>query len=244
MVSTMKLPLTSQCIKYLMFVFNLLFVITGIILVSIGSVVLEQYNNYEHFLDNKFLSVPTLLVVIGSIIFFIAFFGCCGAIRENYCMVVTFTSLMIIIFIMELSGGISGYVLRNRAIDVIEVKMEETMKKYGPNQEISLIWDKLQNNFDCCGLHDYKDWNKIFENSSLPRTCCEFKAGILEGNNCYSNMTSDIKPTGCLEAFGNFVKGHAVQLGGAGIGIAFVQILGIWFSIILARSIRSSYETV
>lgn len=47
---------------------------------------------------------------------------------------------------MELSGGISGYVLRNRAIDVIEVKMEETMKKYGPNQEISLIWDKLQNN--------------------------------------------------------------------------------------------------
>lgn len=63
--------------------------ITGIILVSIGSVVLEQYNNYEHFLDNKFLSVPTLLVVIGSIIFFIAFFGCCGAIRENYCMVVT-----------------------------------------------------------------------------------------------------------------------------------------------------------
>ncbi|XP_043481938.1 CD63 antigen-like [Leptopilina heterotoma] len=246
MVSTMKLPLTSQCIKYLMFAFNLIFVITGIILLSIGSVILGVYNNYEHFLDNKFLSVPTLLVTIGAIIFFIAFFGCCGAVRENYCMVVTFATLMIVVFILELSGGISGYVLRNRAIEVIEGKMNHTMEDYGKNKEMSIVWDNLQTNFDCCGMENYKDWEKIWKNNSLPRTCCDYEPGASGNISCLASnsINSKVKETGCLNAFGNFVKGHAVQLGGAGIGIAFVQILGIWFSIILAKSIRSSYETV
>lgn len=65
------------------------FQITGIILLSIGIVIHGIYHNYQHFLDNKFLSVPSLLIAIGAIIFFIAFFGCCGAVRENYCMIIT-----------------------------------------------------------------------------------------------------------------------------------------------------------
>lgn len=46
---------------------------------------------------------------------------------------------------MELSGGISGYVLRARASTIIEEKMGTTMSMYGKNNtEITLIWDKLQ----------------------------------------------------------------------------------------------------
>lgn len=68
---------------------NAWFQITGIILIAIGATIHAAYSDYPHFLDDKFLSVPSLLIAIGSIIFFIAFFGCCGAVRENYCMVLT-----------------------------------------------------------------------------------------------------------------------------------------------------------
>jgi len=34
---------------------------------------------------------------------------------------------------------------------------------------------------------------------------------------------------GCLEKFGTFVMNHAAVLGGAGIGIAFIQVR--WFSV-------------
>jgi CD63 antigen len=36
------------------------------------------------------ISAPAIvLIVIGAVIFIIAFFGCCGAIRESHCMIVT-----------------------------------------------------------------------------------------------------------------------------------------------------------
>lgn len=52
---------------------------------------------------------------------------------------------MILVFILELSGGISGYVLRNNAADMIQKKMINTMDEYKKNDtEIMKIWDNLQ----------------------------------------------------------------------------------------------------
>lgn len=62
---------------------------TGVILLSVGLTVQGAYHGYKDVLDSGFYSVPSLLIAIGSIIFFIAFFGCCGAIKENYCMTLT-----------------------------------------------------------------------------------------------------------------------------------------------------------
>lgn len=36
--------------------------------------------------------MPVLLMVIGSIVFVIAFLGCCGAIKESSCMVLSVSS--------------------------------------------------------------------------------------------------------------------------------------------------------
>lgn len=249
MVDTMKLPLGSQCVKLLLFLFNLLFVITGIILLSIGVGMHSVYHSYEHFLDNKFLSVPSLLIAIGAIIFFIAFFGCCGAARENYCMIVTFTSLLVIVFILELAGGISGYVLRARASSIIEGKMMETMKEYKNNTDIMQIWDNLQRDFDCCGVKNASDWSDILNQSSnttvknLPVSCCDVQMGTVGMVNC--TLTSNtLHSKGCYKSFLSFISAHAMQLGGVGIGIACVQAIGIWFSSYLARSIKNSYESV
>lgn len=56
---------------------------------AIGLTVQGAYHNFREILDPQFFSVPTFLVVIGSFIFIIAFFGCCGAYKENYCMTLT-----------------------------------------------------------------------------------------------------------------------------------------------------------
>lgn len=248
MVGDLSLPMGSRCIKYLMFIFNLFFVITGIILLSIGATIHAVYSDYQHFLDNKFLSVPSLLIAVGSIIFFIAFFGCCGAVKENYCMVVTFASLMVLIFILELSAGISGYVLRNDAADLIENKMLATMKDYGQNKskEITVVWDNLQRDFECCGTNEPMDWVKKANLDGIPLSCCRQVPGEVGSKNCTVEVKDKdaLYKTGCLKSFGSFIKGHAVQLGGAGLGIAFIQAVGIWFSIYLARAIKMNYETV
>lgn len=63
--------------------------ITGIIILSIGATIQGVYHGYKEFLAQNFVTVPDLLIAIGIIIFIIAFFGCCGAIKENYCMITT-----------------------------------------------------------------------------------------------------------------------------------------------------------
>lgn len=215
-------------------------------MLSIGAVIHGVYYNYQHFLDNKFLSVPSLLIAIGAIIFFIAFFGCCGAVRENYCMIITFTSLLVIVFILELSGGISGYVLRTRASSIIQDKMKSTMQHYNAssNTEITAIWDNLQRDYDCCGTNSPQDWiNATLNMKGLPVTCCDTEMGAIGATYC--NTTSPtLHQDGCYPKFLSFIKSHAVQLGSVGISIAIIQAIGIWFSIYLAKSIKNSYESV
>jgi CD63 antigen len=35
---------------------------------------------------------PVLLIVVGVTVFVVAFFGCCGAVKENHCMIMTVSS--------------------------------------------------------------------------------------------------------------------------------------------------------
>lgn len=119
--------------------------ITGIILLSIGITVQTAYNGYSHILDKGFYAVPSLLIAIGAIIFIIAFFGCYGAMKENYCMILTFSILLILVFILELSAGIAGYVLRNDSYNLIDASLRESMVKYeAQDKAIQKIWDEIQ----------------------------------------------------------------------------------------------------
>merc|ERR1712156_1087891 len=65
-----------KCVKYLLFAFNLIFLITGLALIITGCVIQGVYSNYLDFLGDSFFNTPVLLVVVGCIIFFVTFFGC------------------------------------------------------------------------------------------------------------------------------------------------------------------------
>lgn len=162
---------------------------------------------------------------------------------------------MVLVFILELSGGISGYVLRTRAEEVIREKMMATMPEYKVNgSEIAEAWDTLQREvrkiyfylidlfffirktiftrliacrdcdfqFECCGASNATDW-LIAMDQKLPMSCCKTKYGELDSSMCNVNSTN-LFTDGCLWKFQGFVRAHAVQLGGVGIGIAFVQV--------------------
>jgi hypothetical protein len=61
--------------------------ITGILISGVGTTIKAIYNNFDTLLEDRFYSPATLLIAIGCIVFLVAFFGCCGAVRESTCMV-------------------------------------------------------------------------------------------------------------------------------------------------------------
>ncbi|KAH0949794.1 hypothetical protein HN011_007430 [Eciton burchellii] len=250
-MTTLQLGLAPKTIKYLMFAFNLLFVITGIVLLSIGVVIHGIYYQYQHFLDNSFFSVPSLLIALGSIIFIIAFFGCCGAVRENYCMIITFCTLLAAILFLEIIGGTMGYVMRARVATVAQNKMMNTMSKYKNSSEIQFIWDNLQHDFECCGTLNATDWIDQLNQSHLsnisqnvlPMSCCNNTIGAIGSSNC--TLTSPSRHTvGCIDAFARFAEKHATKIAGVGLGLGAIQLVGIFLSFYLARSIRNCYQTM
>lgn len=58
------------------------------------------------------------------------------------------------IFILELSAGITGYVLRNSTYTLITEALKPTMIDYINENKthIAYGWDNIQETYQCCGL--------------------------------------------------------------------------------------------
>nr|CAH7713088.1 unnamed protein product [Callosobruchus chinensis] len=299
-MSKMNMNCSNRAIKYLMFTFNFMFVITGIILIGVGAKVKSNYSTYDNALDAKYFSLPNLLIATGVIIFLISFLGCYGAMKENWIMLMAFSVLLGVIFIFEFSAGIAGYVLRDKTSAYLEAELTETMQHYDNDTTTAIMWDTIQEEFECCGVKNFTDWeNRTFGpgNKSLPISCCPMKQGVIGVFYCnaepinpssptlkgetkepstpsstvsttatnstdatqetttstdstpptkrrraisdgapvisYPGTSTSPYPRGCESAFGNFVKSHAVDIGGLCFALAVIQVSANWQSIVL-----------
>ncbi|KAK0079029.1 hypothetical protein PV327_010457 [Microctonus hyperodae] len=228
------------CVKYLLFLFNLIFAITGIVFISVGAVILAMYNGYSNFVDNWFFAAPVLMIVVGITVFLVSFFGCCGAVKEHHCMIITFSVLLLLIFALELGAGICGYAMRNEVGKMLQNRFNNTMPLYGIDKDIQKSWDMMQHDLKCCGIDGASDWSVLFPNTQLPDSCCH---EIPFNQKCDSNSIG-VNVDGCKIKLKTAIEDKAVILGAVGIGIAFVQLVGVIFACCLARSIRREYETV
>lgn len=241
-----------KCVKYLLFAFNLIFAITGFALIITGCVIQGVYSNYLDFLGDSFFNTPVLLVVVGCIIFFVTFFGCCGAIKENHCMTLAFSVFLALILLIELGAGIASYTFRDEVGAIIEANMEKGLQNYGKDtyKGVTETWNIVQHELKCCGAQEYMDWeNTTFaqESNSVPDSCCLSDVegcgkGILSMSN--DQVPKIIYTNGCLDKLKEVIEGNVAALGGIGVGIAFIQFAGIIFACVLAATIRKGYETV
>ncbi|GFO05594.1 tetraspanin [Plakobranchus ocellatus] len=234
-----------KCVKYLLFLFNLIFVLAGIGLVAAGAYVKIKLDQYYDFFGNDYMGPGILLIVVGVFIFILAFFGCCGAYKENYCLTMTFAVFLGIIFILEISGGIAAFVLRDDIESEIEQVLSDAQKNYNTtgHDGVTSAWDKLQEEFDCCGVQNFSDWKSVLPNKP-PASCC--KEDVTDdqcSGRSYTN-TVPIYTEGCRASFEKYLKDKVAIIGGVGIGLAFVQVVGILFACCLARAIRKEYEVV
>uniref|UniRef100_A0AAZ3S8Q5 Tetraspanin-8-like n=1 Tax=Oncorhynchus tshawytscha TaxID=74940 RepID=A0AAZ3S8Q5_ONCTS len=116
----------NKCIKYSLFLFNLLFWISGCIILGV-SIYLKVSKNGNVIMDEAVPFVD-LLIAVGVIIMVLGFLGCCGAIKENRCMLILFFIGLLLIFILLLIAGILGAVGEKKS----QVWVKETLEKLLP----------------------------------------------------------------------------------------------------------------
>jgi len=228
-----------NCIKYLMFFFNFLFWLSGLILIIIGAIVRDKYGDKFADLSDKFANAPVLIIVVGVIVFVIGFLGCCGAVKENYCMVTTFAVLLALIFILEIVAGSLGVAYRGKVKTIAEEQVQKEIKNYNQNGE-SLLLQWAQQRLECCGQTAPSDYNKHASNST---DFCGDDKGVKschKGDEC----KGDLYKKGCQDKLVKFVEENMILIGGVALGIAFIQLLGIVFACLLMKAIKGEYEVV
>jgi CD63 antigen len=227
-------------VKYLMFFFNFLFWLSGLALIVVGAVIKEKYGDYFSYADSKFATTPIFLIVVGVIVAIIGFLGCCGAIKENYCMVTTFAVLLGIVFILEIVAGILGFVYRKQveesSKDALKRALDDYMSDDQPGASDLLDW--AQQKFACCGNDGPEDYNRYGNNGT-----CGPNNGV---QSCHENnlCTGTLYDSGCHESFAEFIRDNLVVIGVVALAIGFVQLLGIIFACMLAKAIKGEYEVV
>jgi len=214
-------------VKYILFVFNLLCALGGIAILAVGVAFYLRIGDIEKvFEDWNVQVVPILFIVIGAIIFIIAFFGCCGAIKESHCMTVTYSTFLIIILIAQIVLAIVVFVYIGDLQDATKIVIERLWDRRDQEGNRQ-IWDTLQSNLKCCGLNGALDWGL-----PLPSTCCE--PGTTA---CLPIVTAFTN--GCGQALNDFIYTSGNIIGAVALGVAGIELIGFIFACCLANSIRN-----
>ncbi|XP_071585701.1 CD63 antigen isoform X2 [Heliangelus exortis] len=232
-----------KCVKFLVFIFNFIFWVCGVALVAIGIYAQVALNKTLAFSSSSAASSPVAIMVLGVIIFFISFFGCCGAWKESYCMVTMFAILLGIVFLVEIAAAITGFVFKDKVHSLLEEGLQNALERYGQDQPLTKAMDDLQREFTCCGVKNYTDWDTVEQfkvNNTLPRSCCRGNS-----SSCSPRLGPNIVyEEGCLQSTEAWLRSNILIVAAIPLGIAFFEILGIIFACCLMRGIRSGYEVM
>lgn len=228
------------CVKYITFFCNLLFALSGLLILMVGAMVQLNYAHYSNFVSDHIWTAPIILMVVGAAVAFICFLGCCGALKENSCMILSFAILAVIIFLLEIGLGIAGYVKHSGLQQLMETQFNSTMKHYKDREDYRDAWTLLQNELDCCGTYGPNDWDGIFPNKTLSPSCCKL-INLSEAQEC---TTLHAMNQGCLAKLLGILDSKTLVLAGVVLAVAGIQLLTILFACCLYRSFRRSYDHV
>uniref|UniRef100_A0AAT9JRA6 Tetraspanin n=1 Tax=Amphiprion clarkii TaxID=80970 RepID=A0AAT9JRA6_AMPCL len=233
-----------KCVKFLLFFFNFIFWLCGLALIVVG--ILVQVSLTQTFMINDVSTsgAPIVVIIVGAVIFFIAFFGCCGAWQENYCMVTTFAILLSLICIVEIAAAITGYVYRKKVSAVVQDSLTEMITNYkNGTDKFRVSVDKLQEDLKCCGVNSSADWRNFApDGNTVPDSCCRNVTA-----NCGVGAMMDaakVYTEGCRGIVEELLQKNILWVIVAALVIAFLQIMGIVFACCLMRGIRSGYEVM
>ncbi|XP_063973654.1 CD63 antigen-like isoform X2 [Diachasmimorpha longicaudata] len=229
----------SSCIKYILFIFNFIFVLCGLALLIPGILVETNLGAISKETSESIGAIEgtaIALIVIGSIIFVIAFFGCCGAIRESHCMTVTYAVLLLTILVIQVGIAIWAFVaLKHVEPSTVEEILQTPVKEYWRKESARSEVDLIQETLHCCGAKSADDWSMQPLNGTIPWSCCK----VEKDNKRQFCNAREAYPHGCGEKLSQLLKMIGKGLGGIALGIAGVELVGIIFALCLANSIRN-----
>ncbi|XP_046553244.1 CD9 antigen-like [Haliotis rubra] len=144
------------CIKYLLVGFNVIFSVVGLALLAVGIWVRLDPNINLYLREEDMAHIVAYgFIAVGIIITVVGFFGCCGALRESQCLLVSFFISLALIFISLVGLAVRLFLMKDMVSDVVksafQALLDEKVETYSTDRHSMEFMDSIQNELDCCG---------------------------------------------------------------------------------------------
>ncbi|XP_052841813.1 23 kDa integral membrane protein [Drosophila gunungcola] len=217
----------TSLVKYILFIFNTIVSVLGILAIVYGVLILKSIGTIEVNGQVGFppqALMPIVLISLGSIVVFISFLGCCGAIRESVCMTMSYAVFLLILLILQLT--LIVLLFTNK--DKYEKAMGDVIDKAwnADHQGEGGVFDAIQGSLHCCGPNSATDY--LLQAKPLPASCCN--GSCLLPTNYYP---------GCRGKFVELMSASSEAAKYAGIGLIAVELIGFIFACCLANNVRN-----
>ncbi|KAJ8720424.1 hypothetical protein PYW07_012467 [Mythimna separata] len=206
-------------VKYILFFANLVFALLGLALLGLGIAVQLKATDIVQIADFSLEVAPVTSMVVGGIVFCIAFFGCCGAIRESNCMLVTYAIFMLLLMAIKLTMAILIFVKLDNVVAAVPKWLTEAFQKD------KIAFQAIEETFSCCGPNGPQAYGQVV----LPDTCCATPP-------CVPFVNSY---TGCDTHVQEFFQTFGIAIGSVMIVIVSIELVAAVFGLCLANTVRN-----
>ncbi|XP_075165215.1 tetraspanin 42Ee [Haematobia irritans] len=217
----------TTLVKYVLFIFNAIVSILGILTIVFGVIVLNNIGMIEHDGNVGFppqAVLPIGMITLGSIVVFISFLGCCGAIREDVCMTMCYAVLMLVLLIIQLVIVVLLWTNKDKITNAMDQVIESAWQREARETG---VFEAIQKSLHCCGANSFADYALI--GKYPPKSCCPPDETCIIINS-YS---------GCKKVASEYISGSSEKAKYFGIGLISVELVGFIFACCLANNVRN-----
>ncbi|CAF4831611.1 unnamed protein product [Pieris macdunnoughi] len=209
-------------VKYVLLIANFIFTLAGLTLLGLGIAALVNTSDLSGVATTPLNAIAISIIVLGAVVFFIAFFGCCGSMKENRCLLLTYALCLLLL------AGAKIYltVLMFNGADSVGELVEEWITKAFNNNELRDTFHAIENTFECCGTNGPYSYIGVLP--ALPPSCCPDNVSQCESSNAYG---------GCINIVTDFLSKYSGVFGSIFASILAVEFVAMLFAVMLACNI-------
>ncbi|XP_055379363.1 23 kDa integral membrane protein-like isoform X1 [Condylostylus longicornis] len=223
-------------VKYILFLFNLLCAIAGILIVIFsGAIIAETSETYNIKDAESSVVLGICLLILGAAITIVAFFGCCGAIRESICMSITYMILLGILLILQIIFILVIALGKDNFVESMKIIVNEGFKNRNEHPELI---NGIQTSMKCCGVEGPTDYHAFANTGFYPDSCCDPDYKQKDSNFKCSSL--HVYKKGCSDDFQQHCTDILNAMLWSSVAVAAIELAGILSACCLIVNIRNN----
>ncbi|XP_064476865.1 tetraspanin-14-like [Ornithodoros turicata] len=183
-------------VRYPLVSLNICFWLFGFLLIMAGLYAyIDTWNQsqYSSFSSSNniysviMVRVEITVMLLGAALLSLSFCGCVGALRENTCLLNTYSYFITALLLINLVMGLLVFFLPTQFKRLLRSTLTQNLVlHYRDNPDFQQLIDTIQEYLRCCGISEraFRDWddniyfncsrsNPSYERCSVPYSCCK-----------------------------------------------------------------------